>query len=133
LKKDYAARTDSSNTHNVQSRPEKLVQNVIEIVEEKKGHDVVALDVRELTVLTDYFVLASADSETAIRSLANAVIERLAQKGFEKPWHVEGTAAGGWIVIDYADAVVHIFHDRTREFYDLEGLWGDAPRFPGSG
>ena len=131
MKRDYAVRTDGSNTHNSQSRPEELVQNVIKIAEEKKAHNVVALDVRELTVLTDYFVLASADNETAIRSLSNAVIERLAQKGFKKPWHVEGTAAGGWIVIDYADAVVHIFHDKTRTFYDLEGLWGDAPRFGG--
>jgi ribosome-associated protein len=131
LKRDYAARTDGSNTHNAQSRSEELVQNVIEIAEEKKAHNVVALDVRELTVLTDYFVLASADNETAIRSLSNAVVERLAQKGFKNPWHVEGTAGGGWIVLDYAYAVVHIFHDSTREFYDLEGLWGDAPRFAG--
>ena len=131
MKRDRAARANSTNVQKVQSRPEELVRNVIEIAEEKKAHNVVALDVRELTVLTDYFVLASADNETAIRSLSSAVIERLAQEGFKKPWHIEGTAAGGWIVLDYADAVVHIFHDRTRMFYDLEGLWGDAPRLAG--
>ena len=107
---------------------EEIVRNIIEVVEEKKAHNVIALDVRELTIVTDYFVISSADNETAVRSLSNAVIERLAIKGV-KPWHVEGEAPGGWIVLDYGGAVVHVFHDSTREFYDLEGLWGDAPQF----
>ena len=129
MKRRYAASRNSTDTETVETRPEELVRNVIEVAEEKKAHDVVALDVRELTILTDYFVIASADSETAIRSLSNAIVKRLAQVGMRKPWHVEGTSVGGWIVLDYGDAVVHIFHDRTRLFYDLEGLWGDAPRF----
>jgi len=131
LKRQYAACRDGTGADKTATCPEELVRKVIEIAEEKKAHNVVALDVRELTILTDYFVIASADNETAIRSLSNSIIERLRQVGIKKPWHVEGTAAGRWVVLDYADAVVHIFHDNTRMFYDLEGLWGDAPRFAG--
>jgi ribosome-associated protein len=107
---------------------EEIVRNIVRVAEERKAHSVVALDVRGLTIVTDYFVIASADNETAIRSLSNAVIERVAMIG-AKPWHVEGEAAGGWIVLDYGGAVAHVFHDKSREFYDLEGLWGDAPLF----
>lgn len=131
MKRQYAARRNGTDAETVETRPDELVRNVIEIAEDKKAHNVVALDVRGLTILTDYFVIASADNETAIRSLSNAIIEGLRQMGLKKPWHVEGASAGGWIVLDYADAVVHIFHDETRMFYDLEGLWGDAPRFAG--
>ena len=112
----------------IRASAEEIVRNVIQVAEEKKAHNVIALDVRGLTIVTDYFVIASADNETAIRSLSNAITERLALTG-RKPWYVEGTAVGGWIVLDYGDAVAHVFHDKTRAFYDLEGLWGDAPRF----
>jgi len=131
LKRQYVARRNGTDPEAVEIRPEELVRNVIKTAEERKAHNVVALDVRDLTILTDYFVIASADNETAIRSLSNAIIEKLRQMGANKPWHVEGAAAGGWIVLDYADAVIHIFHDETRVFYDLEGLWGDAPQFAG--
>jgi len=131
LKRQYSDPVNSPDAEKSQTRPEEIVRNAIEIAQDRKAHNVFALDVRELTILTDYFVIASADNETAIRSLSNAIIERLRQLGLKKPWHVEGAGAGGWIVLDYADAVIHIFHDETRMFYDLEGLWGDAPRFAG--
>ncbi len=125
-----ASRARGANIRTSETSAEEIVRNIIQVAEEKKAHNVVALDVRGLTIVTDYFVIASADNETAIRSLCNGIIERLAKRAV-KPWHVEGEAAGGWIVLDYGGAVAHVFHDKTREFYDLEGLWGDAPLFEG--
>lgn len=121
----HREKSKSSGSH---VEPEQIVRDVVMVAEDKKAHDVVALDVRGLTIITDYFVIASANNETAIRALSNGMIERLVQDGV-RPWHVEGTAAGGWILLDYGDVVIHVFHDDRRFFYDLEGLWGDAPQF----
>jgi len=112
----------------IRPNPEEIVRTVIEVAEERKAHHVVALDVRGLTIVTDYFVIVGVDNLTAIRSLSKGIIERLLQGGI-KALHVEGAAAGGWLLLDYSDAVVHIFLEETRLFYDLEGLWGDAPRY----
>ena len=81
-----------------------------------------------MTIVTDYFVIVGVDNLTAIRSLSKGIIERLLQGGI-KALHVEGAAAGGWLLLDYSDAVVHIFLEETRLFYDLEGLWGDEARY----
>jgi ribosome-associated protein len=85
------------------------------------------LDVRGLSSFTDYFVIASADASRQVRALAERVEEGLALANV-RMLHREGAGEAHWILLDYHDVVVHIFDDHTRQFYDLERLWGDAPR-----
>ena len=91
----------------------------------KKACDPVALDLRELTGVADYFLIVSGHSEVQVKAIAEAIEERLGKQG-AKPWHVEGLAGSRWVLLDYVEVVVHVFHERTREYYLLERLWGDA-------
>ena len=85
----------------------------------------VVLDVHELTLIADYFVIASGANQRHVKSLADRLIDG---PGFSRrPNHVEGYALGRWILLDYGDVVVHVFLDEERSFYGLERLWGDAP------
>ena len=93
----------------------------------KKGSDIVILDVRKLTSAADFFVLCSADSDTQVKAIADAVQEGTEAKG-ERPWHSEGYQARTWVVVDYVDVVAHVFHREARAFYNLERLWRDAGR-----
>ena len=93
----------------------------------KRAEDVVILDLRELDGVCDYFVLATGQSEVQTRAIADAVDEGMRVKGI-RPWHTEGYEARRWILIDYVDFVVHVFHTRAREYYLLDKLWGDARR-----
>ena len=128
LNAHHKARGENLAAGTIRPNPEEIVRTVIEVAEERKAHHVAALDVRGLTIVTDYFAIVGVDNQTAIRSLSKAIIGRLLQGGM-RALHVEGTAAGGWLLLDYGDAVVHIFLEETRLFYDLEGFWGDAPRY----
>lgn len=94
---------------------------------ERNARRAVLLDLRGLSDVTDWFLIASGDSDTHTRAIADHILERMAASGI-RPAGVEGRAAGRWILIDYIDVVVHIFLPRVREYYDLERLWGDAPR-----
>lgn len=94
---------------------------------DRKATDVVILDLRKVTEFTDYFVLASGASQRQILAIADAVQETLRAQGL-RPSHLEGYPRQEWILLDYADFVVHIFTQRTRAFYDLERLWGGATR-----
>lgn len=93
----------------------------------KKGADIVALAVTELTSIADYFVLVTGGSSTHVNALYEAVDEAMSRAGRE-PLHVEGRGEAHWILMDYGDVVVHIFLEEPRAFYGLERLWGDAPR-----
>jgi ribosome-associated protein len=95
---------------------------------DKKAEDVLVLDVRGLTSYADYFVLMTADSERQAGAIADAVDDQLKAEGASKVG-VEGYETGRWILVDYGDVVAHVFNRETRGFYDLEGLWADAPRF----
>lgn len=94
---------------------------------EKKAADVAMLDVRDLTSLADWFVIASGRSDTQVRAIAEAVEEACRQLG-RRPLAVEGLRHGQWVLLDYGDVVVHVFYSPLREFYDLERLWSRAPR-----
>lgn len=87
----------------------------------------VVLDLEGLTDATDYFVIGSGTSDTQVRAIADNVIEVLEREGGGSPWHVEGLTAGRWVLLDYVDFVVHVFHHEMRRYYQLERLWGDAP------
>jgi len=91
-----------------------------------KAIDIRAYNLDGLTVVADAFVLCSAASEPQLRAIFNAVREGLREDGF-RPLHTEGSFQGGWLVIDYGAVVFHLFREEARVFYDLDGLWADAP------
>lgn len=97
------------------------------MIDEKKGIDLVMLDVSELLWITDVFVIASGTSRPHVQSLAEDVDLKLKSVD-RRPLRVEGKPEGKWVLLDYGEAVVHIFQPDTRDFYGLERLWGDAPR-----
>ncbi len=102
-----------------------LAKKAAEFALSKKAYDVVILDVRKLTSTADFFVICSADSDTQVRAVAHAVEEGSDRIG-APVWHSEGMQASTWIILDYVDVVVHVFHREARSFYNLERLWGDA-------
>lgn len=103
-----------------------LANKITDLIFNKKGYDVKILDLRNITTFTDYFVVCSGDSDTQVKAIADEVDKKLSDEGI-RPWHIEGYQALNWILIDFVDVVVHIFKKETREFYNLEKLWGDAP------
>jgi len=98
-----------------------------ELAADHKAIDIRAYDVRGLTVIADAFLLCSAASEPQLRAVFNAVRDGMKAAGV-LPHHAEGGFKGGWLVVDYGDVIVHIFREEAREFYDLDGLWADAPQ-----
>ena len=103
------------------------VRRAADLALERKASDVLVLDLRGISSATDYFVLASGSSDVQVRSVAEHVRDELRSDGVRAD-HVEGLRAGSWVLLDYIDMVVHVFHHQAREFYQLETLWGDAPR-----
>ncbi len=101
-----------------------LAKRIAELTLSKKAHDVVIMDLRGLTSIADFFVVCSADSDLQVRAIADAVEEGMEKKG-SAPWHRESGSAN-WVLLDYVDVVLHVFHKNTRPFYNLEKLWGDA-------
>ncbi len=104
-----------------------LAKQIADLMISKKAIDVVILDLKKLTSATDYFVICSADSDTQVKAIADSVQYGTEAIG-ERVWHQEGYHALRWIVLDYVDVVVHVFHKEERSFYNLDRLWGDAKR-----
>lgn len=104
-----------------------LVRTAVRLLDSKKAQDIVVLDVGKITPLGDYFVIASGTSTTQVKSLSEELDEKLGGLGVN-PKRVEGEKTAVWILMDYADVIVHLFHGETRDFYCLERLWADAPR-----
>lgn len=105
---------------------EKLVKKIVQLIFEKKGNDVKAIELNTVTTLSDYFIICSGDSDTQVKSIADNIERKLKDEGI-KIWHKEGYSALQWVLLDYVDVVVHIFKKEAREFYNLEKLWNDAP------
>lgn len=105
----------------------KLAQRCRELAEDRKAEDIAVLDVRKLSSVTDYFVIISALSDPHLRAIAQEIEVQLKDRSGLHPNAVDGTAAAGWVVIDYFDVIVHVMRRDVREYYDLEGLWNDAP------
>ena len=103
---------------------EKL-KKIVKVLDSKKAEDIEVLGIRDLTVLSYYFVIANGTSTTHTRTLADEVEFQLSQEGI-KPARTEGHNGSNWIVIDYSDIIVHVFYKETREFYQLERLWADG-------
>lgn len=105
----------------------RALQIAAEAALSKKAAGLVALDLRELDGVADLFLICSGSSEVQVKAIADEVEEKLTAAGLE-PWHVEGRQGRRWVLLDYVEFVVHVFHERTREYYLLERLWGDARR-----
>jgi ribosome-associated protein len=95
---------------------------------DKKAENIVVLDLREISTFTDFFVICSAGSEPQLKAIAGEIETRLKEDHQIRAAAVDGFPASQWIVLDYLQVVVHIFHREKRDFYSLEDLWGDAPR-----
>ena len=96
---------------------------MVDVVEENKAENIVLLDLRPDTVIADFFVVCTGNSERQLRALAEFVREEVKEKYHKVPFSTEGTAASGWLLVDYGDVVVHLFSADQREYYNLEGLW----------
>ena len=94
----------------------------------KKAENIVILDVRDLSSVTDYFVIASGTSEPHLRAIVDEITDRLRDEHDLRPLRKEGSMQGAWVVLDFFDVIVHVMRSDTRVRYDLEGLWGDAAR-----
>ncbi|MEY2962832.1 MAG: ribosome silencing factor [Bacteroidota bacterium] len=106
---------------------ELLKKFIIDGLQEVKGENITILDLRELeNTVTDFFIIAEGNSNTQVNALADSVHKVVRENLNERPWHVEGKDNSEWVLMDYVNAVVHIFQKGIREFYDLESLWGDA-------
>lgn len=99
-----------------------------ELADNKKAEDIVILDVRKLSSITDYFVIASALSDPHLRAVVDEITDKLRLERDLRPKAVDGRPPAPWLVLDYFDVIVHVMRADVRERYDLEGLWGDAPR-----
>jgi len=99
-----------------------------ELADDKKAEDIVVLDVRSISSITDYFVIASGTSEPHLRAISDEVIDKLREDYDLRPRAIDGNLQAAWLVLDYFDVIVHIMRNDVREHYDLESLWGDAPR-----
>lgn len=104
------------------------VMRATELALERKARDVVVLDLRGISSATDFFVIAEGSSDVQVRAIADHTVEELKKDGV-RPEHVEGLRSARWVLIDYVDFIVHVFHPQARQFYQLEALWGDAPRW----
>ena len=104
---------------------EKMTKIAIEALEDKKGKDIKIIDIREVTVIADYFILASGSNRNQVQTLADNVRECLGRAGYE-PRQTEGYQSAAWILMDYNDIIVHIFSEEDRLFYDLERIWKDG-------
>jgi len=101
-----------------------VAKNIASLTLTKKADDIVLMDLRGLTSMADFFVICSADSDVQVRAIADAVEDGMEKKGL-RLWHRE-SGSSNWILLDFVDVVLHVFHKNTRPFYNLEKLWGDA-------
>jgi ribosome-associated protein len=114
----------------IETDPQKqeLLNTITEAMLEKKAHRVVVLDVRELTTLTDYFVICDAETDIQVKAIAENVSVKTKEVLAEPAWQKEGFDTRRWIILDYVDIVVHVFQTELREYYNLEKMWIDAVR-----
>ena len=102
------------------------ISRTVDLLFDRKAEDVSVLDLRELSGATDFFVIATGRSDTHVSAIADYVVDELKKEGV-RPYGVEGMRSGRWVLVDYVDFVIHVFHPAARDFYQLERLWGDVP------
>ena len=106
---------------------DELIALILHGIEEVKGLDINILDLREIdNTVCDYFVICNGTSNTHVNAIVNSIQKTVSKAIQDKPWHVEGSENAEWVLMDYVNVVIHVFQKHAREFYDIEGLWGDA-------
>ena len=106
---------------------DELIALILQGIEEVKGHDINILDLREIeNTVCDYFIICNGTSNTHVNAIVGSIQKTVSKAIQDKPWHIEGEANAEWVLMDYINVVVHVFQKQIREFYDIEGLWGDA-------
>lgn len=106
---------------------QKLIEKIVEAIQDTKGEDIMIFDLSNIeNAVAESFVICSANSNTQVAAIAGNVEKKVRNELQERPWHVEGTENALWVLVDYVSVVVHIFQKQTREYYDIEELWGDA-------
>lgn len=109
------------------SSAETLNELIISLIQDRKGHDIVSIDLRKIPeAMSDYFVICHGDSTTQTRAITDYLEEEVRKQINAKPFHLEGRNNGEWCLIDFGDVVVHVFEKEKREFYQLEDLWSDG-------
>lgn len=118
---------NSPQTQQQEITGEALNALIIDSIQDIKGHNIMKLDLRHLTEApTDFFIICTGDSNTQVKAIADNVYLRIKKEGYSLPSHFEGQENALWVLLDYFTTVVHVFYKETREFYQLEDLWGDA-------
>ena len=121
------ARTEDKKRQTAASTRE-ISRLAVDAILEKKGKNILVLDIHDVNGVADIFILATGDSDLQNRAIVESVRAKLKEEAGERPWHVEGNDHYNWVLLDYVDLVVHVFLPEQREYYSLERLWGDAPR-----
>ena len=125
---------DKPSTIRRLNRNSKIFKSVIQAIGEKKGENIISLDLRNIPeAVADFFVICDAGSGTQVKAIADCIEEKVKKQTGESPYRQEGTAALQWVLIDYINIVVHIFQPETRRFYQLEEMWSDASRMDHEG
>ena len=118
-------------TRNGQVSSDKLAKLIVKGMQEKKAHDIVVLNLKEIkNAIADYFVVCSGTSDTQLSAISESIDEEVFKISRQSPWHKEGLTNKEWILLDYVDVVAHIFLHDKREYYALENLWGDVMTTP---
>ncbi len=106
---------------------DELIALILHGIEEVKGLEINLLDLREIeNTVCDYFIICNGTSNTHVNAIVNSIQKSVSKETKDKPWHIEGRENAEWVLLDYVNVVVHVFQQQVREFYDIEGLWGDA-------
>ena len=106
---------------------DELIALILEGIEDVKGVEINLLDLREIeNTVCDYFIICNGTSNTHVNAIVSSIQKKVSKAIHDKPWHVEGSENAEWVLMDYVNVVVHVFQKHIREFYDIEGLWGDA-------
>ena len=106
---------------------DQLISAIIDGIEDVKGQNINILDLRDIeNTVCDYFIICDGTSNTQVSAIVNSIQKKVSKEIKDKPWHIEGSANAEWVLMDYINVVVHVFQKHTREYYDIESLWGDA-------
>ena len=104
-----------------------LLENIINVIKDAKGKNIISLDLRKIeSAICKHFIICTGTSNTHVNSIENKIIKTISKELGEKPRHTEGNNIREWILMDYYDIIVHVFQEKTREFYNIEDFWGDA-------
>ena len=103
-----------------------MARTIIEVIEDVKGENIVLIDLQEVTLIADYFVICTGNSDRQLKAIVEHIRTDIKDVLGILPHHVEGEATSGWTLLDYSSVVVHVFSEELRDFYDLEGMWQEA-------